>query len=350
MSVAIIGAGVSGAFLSKLIPNSTVFERSNHAGGRSTSKRLSSGQIFDIGATVFKDKIFYLENGEQKEFDFIQFLNLNVPSLEILKHKTYPNSFYPKKGMQSIAEEFLKDKKIHFEHNLESITKSNSNLWKLKFTNGSEFEFEKIILTSPIPQIISSLKTSGIMGKWDEWIKFRGEYRSTLILTGIWENLSIEQIEKILNLEQATFLFKEEDTEYISVESFKYHIDSLVISIQFSAAFSSKNLERWIDQEKKPMQYVINSNQFFFDKILKLIGFTELVHVPASQIKVHRWRYAQADFPLFSSTGIDFSNQEFLEYLELCQKNQIWLTGDAIFGPRILQLALGSEKISKFFI
>ncbi len=349
MSVAIIGAGISGSILSNLIPNSTVFERSKHVGGRTTSRRLQEGEIFDIGATVFKDKISYVEKGETKEFDFLDFLKSQVPNLEILKHKTYPNSYYPKKGMQSLAEEFLKDKKIFLEHNLETISKTDSGKWKLKFTNGFESEFEKVFLTAPIPQIISSLKTSGIMSKWDEWIKFRGEYRSTLVLTGIWKNLSPEIIAKILNLEQATFLFKDEDAEYISVESFKYETDSLVITIQFSSAFSSKNLERWIDSEKKPMQYILNCNQFFFDKVLKLIAISELVHIAPNEIKAHRWRYAQADFPLFTPTEIDFSNQEFLNYIELCKNHNIYILGDFIFGPRVSQIALGTKKISEIF-
>lgn len=346
MKVAIIGSGISGAILSNLIPNSTVFERSKHVGGRTSSRRLESGEIFDIGATVFKDKISYLENEEVKEFNFLDFLKLHVPNLEIIKHKTYPNSYYPKYGMQSLTEEFLKNKKVFLEHNLDTIHKTDSG-WKLKFTNGYESEFEKVFLTAPIPQIISSLKTSGIMSKWDEWIKFRGEYRSTLVLTGIWKNISPEIVTKIINLEQATFLFKDEDAEYISIESFKYESDSLVITIQFSSAFSSKNLERWIDSDKKPMQYVLNCNQFFFDKVLKLVGISELVHITPSEMKAHRWRYAQADFPLFIPSEINFSNQDFLNYIELCKNHNIYILGDFIFGPRVLQIALGSKKISE---
>ena len=164
MKTAIIGAGISGSSLACLLDNVKIFERSVHAGGRSSSKRLSTGEVFDIGATVFKDSILYKENKKEENFNLLEFLKTYAPDLEIQKHPTYPNAYFPLKGMQSVCQELLKNKKIFFEHNLESITKSESmKEWTLKFSNGHSENFARVILTSPIPQIISSLKTSGIM-------------------------------------------------------------------------------------------------------------------------------------------------------------------------------------------
>jgi predicted NAD/FAD-dependent oxidoreductase len=348
MKTAIIGAGISGSTFACLLDNVKIFERSVHAGGRSTSKRLPTGEIFDIGATVFKDSILYRENKKDEMFDLIEFLNIYAPELKIQKHPTYPNAYFPTKGMQSICEELLKGKDIFFEHTLESITRSEHvKEWNLKFSNGHSENFERVVLTSPIPQIISSLKTSGVIGVWDEFIKYRSEYRSSLVLTGIWKNCSTEVLAEIEALPQTTYLNKEGDIEYFSVESAKYKSNSLVISIQFSSAFSSKNLERWIDSNKNPLQYIQNSYEYFFDKILGTLNLKNLISRPPDSLKANKWRYSSADFPIFSTDEINLDSSVFKDYLSLCRKHNIWITGDWVFGSRMIKNALGSKILAK---
>ncbi len=355
MKVGIIGSGITGAVLGSLLPNAIVYERATHVGGRMTTRFLKDFERFDIGATVFKDKIHYIEKGKESEFDFLKFLETQAPDLKIRSHKTYPNSFHSTYCMQGLAEKLLTKNKVELLHFAESITKSpDQKQWTLTFAGGKIELFDKIILTAPIPQIISLLKNSGHMTHWDDLIRFRGEYRSCLVLTGVWRNLPPEIIQKIKSLKNQTFLFKDEEAEYFSIESEKYRQseadDSLIITIQFSSAFSSKNLERWCDADQKPMYYIINSNQYFFNRVFHILDIPELISKKPDHMDTHKWRYSQADFALFKDNDINLDHPKFSEYLALCKKHNLWMTGDWIWGSRIIRCALGATIIAREII
>jgi predicted NAD/FAD-dependent oxidoreductase len=348
MDIAIIGAGVSGATFSNLFPDAIVFEKSIHSGGRASTHHFSGREPFDIGATVFKDSLEYIKKGVAEKFNLLDFFSNQAPSLEVLPHKTYPNAYFPKQSMQAISEHLLKGRNIKFKHELESIQKyQNTSKWQLSFKNGFSSIFDLVILTAPVPQVSSVLKNSGIMSIWDDFIKFRTEYRSTLVLTGIWRNLSPELLAKIDKLEQFTFLNKEQDAEYISIENGKYDLNSLVVTIQFSESFSSKNLERWMAPDKKLLTYSLNSKQFFFDQFFTLIGLTELIGKVEDEVKVHKWRYAQSDFPIFKEDGIDLDNPLLSDLIELSKKHNLWISGDWIWGSRIIKNIFGAHFLSQ---
>ena len=61
MKIGIIGSGITGAVLGNLLPEAIVYERATHVGGRMTTRFLKDTEQFDIGATVFKEKIEYIE-------------------------------------------------------------------------------------------------------------------------------------------------------------------------------------------------------------------------------------------------------------------------------------------------
>lgn len=352
MKIGIVGSGITGAVIGSLIPEAVVFERATHVGGRSSTRFTKDTEYFDIGATVFKDKIKYFEKGEQCEFDFLQFLKEKAPDLNISAHKTYPSSLHPSSYMQDLSQKLLSKNRVELLHQAEILTKKPDELqWLLKFTSGKTELFDKIILAAPVPQIISLLKNSGIMNQWDDMIRFRGEYRSALVLTGIWRNLPPEIINKIKALKNYTYLFKDEEAEYISIESEKYRKNesdnTLIITIQFSTAFSSKNLERWCDSDRKPMYYILNSNQYFFNRIFHLLEIPELISQKPDHMDTHKWRYSQADFALFKDTEINLDHAKFKEYLSLCKKNNIWITGDWIWGSRLIRCAFGSTVIAR---
>ncbi len=352
MKIGIIGSGITGAVLGSLLPGAIVYERATHVGGRLTTRFLKDSERFDIGATVFKNKIEYIEKGISNEFDFLKFIENQAPDLKIVSHKTYPSSFHPTSCMQDLVTSLLSKNTIELLHQAESIYKNpDQSQWTLKFASGKTELFDKIILTAPVPQIISLLKNSGQMTHWDDAIRFRGEYRSALVLTGVWRNLPHETMQKIKALKQHTFLFKDEDAEYISIESEKYRDsefeNSLIITIQFSSAFSSKNLERWCDADKKPMYYILNSNQYFFNRVFHAMDMPELISKKPDQLDTHKWRYSQADFALFKDTDINLDHPKFLEYLALCKKHNLWMTGDWIWGSRIIRCALGATIIAR---
>ena len=168
MKIGIIGSGITGAVLGNLLPEAIVYERATHVGGRTTTRFLKDTERFDIGATVFKEKIGYIEKGIQKEFDFLDFLRTRVPDLKVEPHKTHPGSFHPISCMQDLSASLLSKNTVELLHHAESITKSSDqSQWILKFNSGKTELFDKIILTAPVPQIISLLKNSGHMTHWD---------------------------------------------------------------------------------------------------------------------------------------------------------------------------------------
>ncbi|HMV45893.1 MAG TPA: NAD(P)-binding protein [Leptospiraceae bacterium] len=351
MKIGIIGSGITGAVLARLLPDAVVFERASHSGGRTTTRFLGNSP-FDIGATIFKGSIDYIEKGKLNKFDFLKFLSEHLPELEVVPHKTHPGSYHLTTAMQDLTRHLLSNTKVEYNHLAESISKKPSEKeWTLHFSNGKTETFDLIILTAPVPQVISILKNSGIMQAWDELIRFRGEYRSCLVLTGIWKNLPTDIIQKIKSLKQQTYLFKDEDAEYFSLESEKYRIsesdNSLVVTIQFSSAFSSKNLERWCDDEKKPLYYILNSNQYFFNRVFHALDLPELISKKPDHMDTHKWRYSQADFALFKDTEIQLDHPKLLEFFSLSRKHNIWMTGDWIWGSRIVRCALGAMITAK---
>lgn len=358
MKIGIIGSGITGAILGNLLPNSVVFERSNHVGGRITTRNTDTPDQFDIGATVFKDKIEFIEKGKLHQFDFLHFLKERLPDIHIVPHKTYPKSYHLTTSMQDLAVQLLANVRVELNHQAESITKAaDEKQWALSFSNGKSELFDIVITTAPVPQVISILKNSGLMHSWDELVRFRGEYRSCLVLTGIWRNLPPHIMQKIKSLEHHTFLFKDQDAEYFSLESEKYRRgekdDSLIVTIQFSSAFSSKNLERWCDDEKKPLYYILNSNQYFFNRVFHVLDIPELISKKPDRMDTHKWRYSQADFALFKDTEIQLDHPKLLDIFSLSKKHNLWMTGDWIWGSRVVRCALGARhtanEILKYF-
>lgn len=352
MKIAIIGSGISGAILGHYLSGSTVYESSSFIGGRTASSRVSEVEVYDKGASLFRSKIEYIEDGQKKVFNFKDFLEERIPACEILTHKSYPNSYYPAGSMSELCSHFLSDKKVLLNSRVEFLQKDKEQgKWSLMLTNGTRELYDVVVLTPPVPQIISILKPSQIMHNWDEFIRFRGEYRSSLILTGIWRNIPEDWNEKIKQLPRISVFRKDEELEFCSIESEKYHTNSgnLIVTLQFSSSFSSKNLERWCSAEDEPLYFAKNCNRYFFNKAFHLLELPELIDKKPDILKANKWRYAGADFPLFESI-IDTDSAVWSDYLSLCKKHNIWFTGDWIWGSKLIRCALGAKTIASNII
>ena len=95
------------------------------------------------------------------------------------------------------------------------------------------------------------------------------------------------------------------------------------------------------------MYYILNSNQYFFNRVFHVLDIPELISKKPDHMDTHKWRYSQADFALFKDTEINLDHAKFKEYLALCKKHNIWITGDWIWGSRLIRCALGATVIAK---
>ena len=56
------------------------------------------------------------------------------------------------------------------------------------------------------------------------------------------------------------------------------------------------------------MYYILNSNQYFFNRVFHVLDIPEMISKKPDQIDTHKWRYSQADFALFKDTDINLHN------------------------------------------
>ena len=102
-----------------------------------TTRFLRESERFDIGSTVFKDKIHYIENGIVKNFDFLKFLESKNTWT---KNKATQDLILPlfiQELHAGLVEKLLVNSKVHLTHQADSISKSHDqSQWILSFTNG----------------------------------------------------------------------------------------------------------------------------------------------------------------------------------------------------------------------
>ncbi|MCE9501833.1 MAG: FAD-dependent oxidoreductase [Leptospira sp.] len=351
MKTAIIGTGITGSVIAREIPDAIVFDKAMKPGGRTSTKQFSNGSQFDIGATYFRDNVRYLKNRQEITFSFIDYLQKNVPDLTIKNLTETPDYFYPSEGMTKVSEELLSKNQLYSEYTLEFITRDQEKKeWKLKFLNGKEFTFDNVVITAPIPQAMSILKNSGIMMIWDDFIKPYGEYRSTLVIAGLWKNVTEETRSEIAGMSNFSILEKNKDSEFMSIESAKYETDfsNIALAIQFSAAFSSRNLERWKNADGSPTDDALKNGAYHFEKFLKRNGIKSLSGKEPDEIQVHKWRYSMPDTSIIDKNSIiDLEDSGYSDYLKLCKEHRLWLAGDWVFGARVPRCALGGVLLSQ---
>ncbi|MCB1157774.1 MAG: FAD-dependent oxidoreductase [Leptospiraceae bacterium] len=351
MSIAIIGSGISGSVLQKELPGSVVFEKSKTTSGRLYTVQLATNEKFDVGATFFRDPISYLDGGRQvANFSLRNYLSFHCMDSGFLSAGEDIDLFFPKTGMKCVSTALLDTKNIFLQHELEKISRNpEMESWTLSFTNGKEASFDTVILAQHLPGIISSLKNSGIMTEWDNFTRDYSEYTSILIITGLWRNLSNDLLSKIHSLstiqgERGT------EMELITLESKKYppETNTLILSIQFSASFSSRNLERWVDENYKPLPASFAAAEYFLPRALALLGLQELEDKVPDEFYPRKWRYAFPDSSLFErELELDFSSEKYRAYLDMCYKTNIWPIGDWLWGGDVSRCVLGGIELAK---
>lgn len=144
MNIAIIGAGLSGTNIYKLLKENgndvKIFEKARGSGGR-CSTRYVNDKLIDHGTPYI----------DAKNEDFIDFCEKKVKDNILVKKE---NSYYPLNGMNKLCSSILD--KDDFNKNTKIIScKRIENKWHLYDENGMSYSpFDKLIITIPTPQIL----------------------------------------------------------------------------------------------------------------------------------------------------------------------------------------------------
>ncbi|MCC5813926.1 MAG: NAD(P)-binding protein [Leptospira sp.] len=342
--IAIIGSGITGATLASLMKNTTVYDKARFPGGRLASKPFSDGYYCDLGATFFKDKVQILSKSTVKDFSFINWLEEHG-----INHCKYNETndrqiYFSPNGQKTISEFLLNKSALKFNHELISFSKLSKDSFNLRFLNGEEAVVDKILITAPIPQALSFFPECEEKEAWETFLKPYSEYRKTLVCACFWKMPSdVNMLEKIQAMDTYTWLDKDSDSEYISIESRKIkNSTSLVFMIQFSEEFSNLHFDNWRNPDRSPTDFCksVMEEQFLNfceNNQIKIDTFQQV-----DQWRVHKWRYAQAKYPLLGKNGVlNFDSETFKEYQNITNQTKINILGDWLYGPRIERIVAG---------
>jgi renalase len=160
----IVGGGISGLITATLLKQAgfivTVLDKGRRIGGRLATRRVISLSntegIFDYGAQFLSvtDPLFKV---------WIERLKDRGVAVEWTSELGQGNGpcYSGIRGNRSIAEYMAKDLEVHTQaHVIRLFWKSDC--WFLQAKNGSEFKADYLVLTAPIPQILSLLDSSMI--------------------------------------------------------------------------------------------------------------------------------------------------------------------------------------------
>ena len=297
------------------------------AGGRCSTGRMSSKYLYDKGATMYKNSFHYTLNNKSNKFNLNNYLNNKFPNLKT--KQIYDNMFVPENGMISLVSSFIKE---------------NDYFLIMDDLNNSYYA-EKCIITCPLPQSLEIIQDLPFYKEWEGFTQKYIDYKKTLVATGLWENLSfnLDQNQKISELNH------KDNLEYFTIESQKFDdYQNLILSIQFSKEFSEKNFENWMDENKNLNKDKTEIVENFFSSIFSKYN---LNYISPSQIRAHRWKYSNPIVSMFDKDNeIDFDSTNYLDYIELCKKYNLYLTGDWVFGQRAPKCVLGAIQLSSIFL
>lgn len=341
MSSCILGAGINGSFFSYL-SGFPVYEKARFPGGR-TSHSTSSGAKYDFGATILHKEIGLTKDNESYTFELRKFIETFAPKCAINEIRGLGDKFYLDKGINQLSLEFTKNRDVFMGYKALKIERHESG-WKIFFENNEFVLVDSCFISFPIPQSLAILPED-LKEKWDTFLDKKTEYRSCLTLTGLWEKTPVLN-EAFRNLPQTTWLLKEKEIEYFSIESEKYNGEYHVILVQFSEEFSKARFDEWMEEGNIPGKIVHLMKDQIFHTIFQKCG---IEYSPPESIRVHRWKYSSPMNTLLGKEDSIFLDSNWYEYLELCKSEKVWLISDLIFGKRVLHSLLGSLLIWEEF-
>ncbi|KFM62963.1 Renalase, partial [Stegodyphus mimosarum] len=134
-----------------------ILEKSKGTGGRMCTKRSPFGSSLDIGAQ-FITKTSDINHTHKRCYSELFQTGLLMPlqgTVEGLDVPSHSENYVCSSGSGSIVKHFLQlaGCEILFDHKVTRITNSHNKL-KLLYDNNSSHEFDAVIFTIPVPQVL----------------------------------------------------------------------------------------------------------------------------------------------------------------------------------------------------
>jgi len=317
-NVAIIGAGISGISLGRMInsqSNVTIFEKSTKVGGRVSTKYTNDlefdhgAQFFTIRTNSFMNYIQLLIDEGIVDIWKARFVEIDQNNINHWRHwsKEHPH-YVGVPRMNMICKYLANGIVVNLNTEVKTITKVKENKWRLFDANNINLgEFDWVISAIPAAQATKLLPLEFLYSQELSTVKMHGCYALMLHV-------------KNITIDWDAALVKNSNISWISNNSSKPGRES------FNNIVALAN-NVWSDNNMTHHHSYIKSKMI--ESLLKIIDFS-----PSKLIRsdIHKWQYA--------NIGIN-NNYKYL----LDKNNKLGAIGDWCIQGRIESAFVSAESL-----
>jgi renalase len=305
MSIAIIGAGICGLTLANKLSEESIdnfiLEKSKGVGGRLATRRDGEA-TYDHGAA------FYLQSNFEPNIWHERWQNAGLTKLWFSENERL--HFCGASGMTSLAKDLAQNVKVYFSEKVVKLDVSQNSVSVLCESN-KFFEAQKIVLTSPLPQVLEILNASQI--------NYPADLNNIVFgkaLVGLFEIEDENKIEynfNILKPNSNIFTLANNQAKRISKK--------FALSVVMSGSWSDQHF-KFDDTQILALMQIEMQKYFKFE-----------MHVIKAQLK--KWRYAQPR-TVYKDKHVSLNS------------GQIILAGDAFGGGSIAGALRSAQSAFEF--
>ena len=318
--IAVIGAGLAGITFASIMKdkfNVKIFEKSRGIGGR-MSTRKETPFIFDHGTQFFKIKtteckeffsqLFTQEIIQPWSFKLAYFEGNHLREIKIIKNA---DKFYVGvPNMDSILKYISRDCNVILNTKIEKIKRKNEK-WELYDQNKQSCGiYDWVILTLPAEQSLDLISHKTSFYPYVKKIKMKGCYS---LMVGM---------NKSLQLGFDAAFIENKDIAWLALNNSKpSRTKNHCLLVNSSYDYATKNIDTPKD---KVLEHLLNIS-------CNLINYDLF---KSSFIKIHQWRYVEAECSPKENYFIDY-------------ENKIAVCGDWLINSRVEGAFLSANELSK---
>lgn len=263
MKTIIIGAGIAGLSAAKVLVEKghdvTILDKGRGVGGRMSTRTIENAkadhgaQYFSVKSAEFQALISSLQTENiAKEWHLAQRQNVR---------------YIGAKGMNTIPKKMATDLTIRLNEKVVLIAEK-----QIKTESGNTYDFDKLIITIPIPQVIDLFETSEIsFSEKDKTVIDSIEYDPCVAVMAV--------LKQATEIPSGGIILENQSVSWIA-DNFQKGITEIpTATIHASAEFSKKHLEDNLQEVAQEMLSSVN----------QWINPENIVST-----QVHRWRYSLA--------------------------------------------------------
>ncbi|XP_066304972.1 renalase-like isoform X2 [Branchiostoma lanceolatum] len=304
--VLIVGAGLTGAVSACLLRRElqkacsiVVWDKARGAGGRMSTSRCPEDPqcTADLGAQYVSATQDYAQSHASFYDDLLGAGVLRPLSAPLDGDRSDPSTshYVAPAGISSVVKHFLKqaDAEVHFGHQVSEIREQRgpgAGKWHVVAQNGTEAEFDAVVLTMPVPQILGLAGVKALLEDQPSQLAQlqRASYSSRYALA-----LYFSPGTRLDTPWAAKYVNGDPCVRFLSVDSRKRGLDGPEVGpalvVHTGVPFGLKH----IDQALSEVQPIIMQH---LQDVLP--GLPEPI-----SIKCQKWRYSQVHKPVEGSPG-----------------------------------------------